>query len=87
MVKLRSPLPGVDVELYIDKTTKLISRMTYSDGGSTETDDFSDYREVAGLKVAYRRTTNGAGRSTALDIKSVELEPKIEPTLFDKPAK
>jgi zinc protease len=86
VVKLRSPLPGVDVELYIDKKTKLISRMTYSDGGNTETDDFTDYRDASGLKVAYKRTTNGAGRSTTLDIKSVELDPKIEPTLFAKPA-
>jgi predicted Zn-dependent peptidase len=87
VVKLRSPLPGVDVELYFDKKTKLISRMIYSDGGSTETDDFADYRDASGLKVAYKRVTNGSGRSTTLDIKSVELDPKIEPTLFDKPAK
>jgi zinc protease len=87
VVKLRSPLPGVDVELYLDKKTKLISRMIYSDAGSTETDEFSDYHDASGLKVAYKRTTNGGGRSTALDIKSVELDPRIEPTLFDKPAK
>ncbi|HEX3478777.1 MAG TPA: insulinase family protein [Kofleriaceae bacterium] len=87
VVKLRSPLPGYDVDLYIDKKTKLVSRMIYSEGGNTETDDFSDYRDASGLKIAYKRNTNGAGRSTTLDIKSVELDPKIEPTLFDKPAK
>lgn len=86
VVKLRSPFTDVDVTLYIDKKTKLVSRMTYSDGGNTENDDFSDYRDVAGLKVAYKRTTNGGGRSTALDLKAVELDPKIDPTLFDKPA-
>jgi hypothetical protein len=87
VVKLRSPLPGVDVELYIDKKTRLVSRMIYSDGGSTETDDFSDYRDASGLKVAFKRSTNGAGRSTSLEIKSVELDPRIDPALFDKPAK
>jgi hypothetical protein len=86
VVRLRSPLPGVDVELYLDKKTKLITRMIYSDGGNNETDDFSDYRDASGLKVAYKRTTNGSGRSTSLDIKSVELDPKIDPTLFNKPA-
>lgn len=86
VVKLRSPFGDVDIVLYVDKKTKLVTRMTYSDGGNTETDDFSDYRDVGGLKVAYRRTTNGGGRSTTLDLKSVELDPKIEPTLFDKPA-
>jgi predicted Zn-dependent peptidase len=86
-VKLRSPVPGFDVELYLDKKTKLMTRMIYSEGGSTETDDFSDYRDASGLKVAYKRTTNGVGRSTTLDIKSVDLDPKVEPTLFDKPAR
>jgi hypothetical protein len=52
-----------------------------------ETDDFSDYRDASGLKVAYKRATNGGGRATTLDIKSVEVDPKIEPTLFDKPAR
>ncbi|HEX3763082.1 MAG TPA: insulinase family protein [Kofleriaceae bacterium] len=87
VVKLRSPLPGVDLELYIDKKTKLVSRMIYSDGGSSETDDFADYRDASGLKVAYKRTTSGSGKSTTLEIKTVELDPKVDPTLFDKPAK
>jgi zinc protease len=86
VVKLRSPFGDVDVTLYIDKKTKLISRMSYSDGGNTENDDFSDYREVGGLKIAYKRTTNGGGRSTSLDLKAVELDPRVDPTLFDKPA-
>lgn len=87
VVKLRSPFGDVDVTLWVDKKTKLISRMSYSDGGNTEIDEFTDYRDAGGLKVAYKRSTNGGGRSTALDLKSVELEPKLEPTLFDKPAK
>ena len=86
VVKLRSPYGEVDVTLYLDKKTKLVTRMSYSDGGNTETDDFADYRDIGGLKVAYRRTTNGGGRSTTLEIKTVELDPKIEPNLFAKPA-
>ena len=35
VVKLYSPLPGFDVELYIDKKTKLVNRMTYNEGGGT----------------------------------------------------
>jgi len=87
VVKLRSPLPGVDLELYIDKKTRLVSRMIYSDGGSTETDDFTDYRDASGIKVAFKRSTSGAGKSTTLEMKTVELDPKVDPTLFDKPAK
>ena len=87
MIKLRSPFGSIDVTLYIDKKTKLLSRMTFGDGGSIENDDFSDYRDVGGLKIAYKRSTNGGGRSTTLDLKAVDLDPKVDPTLFDKPAK
>jgi len=87
VVKLRSPFGDVDVTLYIDKKTRLVSRMSYTDGGNTETDDFADYRDVSGIKVAHKRTTNGGGRSTTLDIKTVELDPKVSPNTFDKPAK
>jgi hypothetical protein len=87
VVKLRAPFGEVDVSLYIDKKTKLVSRMSYTDGGNTENDDFSDYRDVNGLKFAFKRSSSGGGRSTALELKGVEVDPKIEPTLFDKPAK
>jgi predicted Zn-dependent peptidase len=85
VVKLRAPFGEVDVALYIDKKTKLIGRMSYSDGGSAETDDFADYRDVSGIKLAYKRASAGAGRSTTLEVKSAELDPKLDPTLFDKP--
>jgi zinc protease len=85
VVKLRSPFGTVDVTLYIDKKTKLISRMSYSDGGNAENDDFADYRDAGGLKIAYKRSTSGGGRATTLDIKGVEIDPKIDAKVFDKP--
>jgi predicted Zn-dependent peptidase len=87
VVKLRSPFGAVDLTLYIDKKTKLISRMSYTDGGNLENDDFSDYRDVGGLKIAHKRSTNGGGRATTLEVKGVEIDPSVDPTLFDKPAK
>ena len=86
VVRLRSPFAEVDLTLYIDKKTKLIGRMSYSDGGNAESDDFTDYRDVGGLKFAYKRTSTGAGRSTALELKTVEIDPKIDPAVFAKPA-
>jgi zinc protease len=85
VVKLRSPF-DVDVALYIDKKTKLVGRISYREGGSTEDNDFTDYRDVGGLKVAYRRITTGAGRSTTLELKAVEIDPKVDPAIFAKPA-
>jgi zinc protease len=86
VVKLRAPFADVEVSLYFDKKTKMIARMSYTDGGTTETDDFSDYRDVGGVKFAYKRTSNGDGRSTALELKSVELDPTVDPGTFNKPA-
>jgi zinc protease len=86
VVKLRAPFADVDVSLYLDKKTKLIGRMSYTDGGNTEIDDFADYREVNGLKFAYKRTSNGDGRQTALELKNVEVDPPVDPKVFIKPA-
>jgi predicted Zn-dependent peptidase len=86
VVRLRSPFADLDVSLYLDKQTKLVRRMSYSDGGNTETDDFADYRAVSGVRFAHKRTSIGAGRSTALDVKTVEVDPKVDPAVFAKPA-
>ena len=86
VVKLRSPF-GIEVSIFIDKRTKLITRMGYSEGGAAETDEFADYKDVKGIKVAHKRNSSGAeGRNTALELKAVELDPKVDPKLFDKPA-
>ncbi len=85
VVKLRTPFAGLDVALYVDRKTKLISKMTYSEGRSTQTDAFGDYKSVGGLQIAHRRHSTG-GRETKLEIKTVELDPKVDPKLFDKPA-
>ena len=88
VVSLASPF-GIDLVLYIDKKTKLLSRVSYSEGATAETDDFSDYKDVKGIKVAHKRKSSGTGpqgRSTDLDIKSVEFDPAIDPKVFEKPA-
>ncbi|HEU4728840.1 MAG TPA: insulinase family protein [Kofleriaceae bacterium] len=85
VVNLATPF-GVSVALYIDRKTKMVGRMSYHDSRNAEDDDFSDYRDVGGLKIAHKRTSTGAGRSTALELKSVEIDPKIDASVFAKPA-
>jgi len=71
--------------LYIDRKSKLISRMSYSDGGTRDR-EFTDYATPAGSSgVQAQAPTAAADRP--LDLKAVELEPKLEPALFDKPGK
>jgi zinc protease len=86
VVKLASPFGGVDVTLFLDKKTKLLTRMSYSDGGVSFSDDFADYKDVGGLKIAYKRTSTGGGRDTALDVSKIELDPKIDGAEFKRPA-
>jgi predicted Zn-dependent peptidase len=85
VVRLVSPF-GPEVSLYIDKKTKLISRMSFTDGGVTQSDDFSDYKDAQGIKVAYKRSSTGQGRTTEVEVTKVEWDPKIDPAIFKKPA-
>ncbi|HEY4183067.1 MAG TPA: insulinase family protein [Kofleriaceae bacterium] len=89
VIKLRAPDDVVDLTIYIDKKTKLVTRTMYSADGRSETDDFADYRTISGVKVAFKRNSKGTGdnaRSTDLVLKTVEVDPKIDDTFFDKPA-
>jgi len=86
VVQLASPFGGLAVTIFIDKKTKMITRMSYSDAGQTETDDFADYRDVKGIKVAYKRISATTGRNTSLTVDKVELDTAVAPDLFKKPA-
>ena len=86
VIKLRAPVGAIEVAIYLDRKTKLVSRMTYSDGGASESDDFADYKEVGGIKLAHRRTSLAAGRTTTLELKAVEVDPKLDAATFAKPA-
>lgn len=84
VIKVTSPY-GVDVTLYINKKTKLVSRITFAEAG-VQTEEFSDYKDVGGIKVAHKRKSTGQGRVTELEITKVEWNPKADAQLFAKPA-
>ena len=85
MIKLESPFAGLQVSLYIDKKTKLVSRMSYSDNGTSEVDELGDYQDHGGIKVAHKRKSITQGRVTDLQIDKVEVDPKIDMEMFKKP--
>jgi hypothetical protein len=92
VVRLGAPLVTLDVSLYFDKKTKLLTRMAYSDVDDkgrrhTQTDDFTDYRETNGIKVAYKRSSTTQDRVTALDVSKIEIDAKIDDSVFAKPKK
>jgi zinc protease len=87
VVRVASPFQGLDVTLYIDKKTKMLSRVHYVDHGQPVTDDFADYKPVNGIKVAYKRNSTSGGRPTSLELQKVEIDPKVDPAIFNKPGK
>ena len=87
VIRLNSPFGNLGVSIYIDRKTKLVTRMTYTDQGQTETDDFSDYKDIGGIKVAHKRTQSSPGRLTTLDISKIEFDQKVDSALFKKPEK
>ncbi len=86
VVKLVSPFADVAVSLAIDKKTKLITRASFDDGGASNSDDYSDYRDIGGIKVAHKRLSAGGGRSTDLLLSNVKINTTIDPKDFQRPA-
>jgi len=84
VVKLRSP-QGIEIYLYFNKQTKLLSRLSYTEGPVSEIDDFSGYKDIKGIKVAHKRHSSGGPRTTRLDLKSIEFDPTVDAKLFEKP--
>jgi zinc protease len=84
IVRVTSPY-GPTVAIAIDKKSKLVSRISFEDSGMSQTEEFDDYKDVSGIKVAHKRQSSGQGRVTQLEITKVEWDPKIEPTYFQKP--
>ncbi|MBA3541623.1 MAG: insulinase family protein, partial [Deltaproteobacteria bacterium] len=85
VVAVMSPFGGLEVVVYIDKATKLVTRIAYTDGGVTNTDDFTDYKVVKGIKVAHKRVQSAGGRVTTLTVGKLEIDPVLDPVAFKKP--
>jgi zinc protease len=83
-VRVTSP-HGIDVIMYIDKKSKLVSRITFAESATPQVEDFADYRDIGGIKVAHKRQSAGQGRVTQLEITKVEWDPKIDDALFKQP--
>jgi zinc protease len=95
-----TPLPDVDglagvrvaradnalwVDIYIDKKTKLVGRMEYKDQGTKLVDEFTDYRDVNGVKIAHKRSSHGGPRASTYELTKVEIDGKVDPAIFAKP--
>jgi zinc protease len=86
VLRMTSPM-GVNVTIFVDRETKLISRIAFEEGGAVSVDDFSDYRLVNGIMVAHSRVSIAPGRTTTLKLTKIEFDQAVDPAVFAKPAK
>ncbi|MDE2487714.1 MAG: hypothetical protein KGO51_09970 [Alphaproteobacteria bacterium] len=75
------PWAGVPRELWFDRRTHLLVRMVDSAGPRPFAIDYSDYRKVGPVRVAFRATTEGG---EALQIDSLDFRP-ADRSLFSLP--
>jgi outer membrane lipoprotein-sorting protein len=75
----------VDTESYLP--IKLVVKVDLPDVGEVEqTTEFSDYRDVDGVKVAFKVKGTSAVQNFTLTLTKVEHNKKIDDALFSKPA-
>jgi outer membrane lipoprotein-sorting protein len=78
------------VNLYFDDETGLLARMVrYSDSlvGLAPTQvDYSDYREVAGVKMPFKWTVTWLDGRSAIQLSEVQPNAAIDPSKFARPA-
>jgi hypothetical protein len=86
VVRLASPVDQLGVAIYIDQKTKLVDRLTFTDGKQTQSDEFADYRLVNGVQIAFKRSSTTGGRLTRYELTKFELDPTIDASVFAKPA-
>ena len=77
------------VTLFFDKTTNLLSRVAFYYptilGSIAQINDYSDYRKVNGVQLPMTIAIHSAGGDALEQFRSVNANPKLEPTVFDPP--
>jgi hypothetical protein len=83
-----TPKGGRVFELWIDAATALFDRTVEKTALETQTIFFSDYRDVAGVKVPFAtRQTNGQARyDQNVTVEAVEFNVPLDETFFRMPA-
>jgi len=82
-----TPEGGRAFDLWIDASTYLIDRHVEKGATETRTDTFSDYRDVAGLRLPFAyRSTNGDARYDQFGrVEKVDVNPETSDAVFAAP--
>ena len=82
--------PGVDVQWAIDPAAGKLLRATFmatgQQGPVQRTVEYSDWRPVGNLNLPFKTTISEDGKQVGSDsVKSLEINPTIDPKMFEKP--
>jgi zinc protease len=83
--------PGVEMRWFVDPQSGKLVRETYTSLGQSgpvdsET-DFSEWKTVDGLNLPFHRDNKQGGKdSSATEFSKIEVNPTIDPKVFEKPA-
>lgn len=78
---------GVEVKWYVDPSSGHVLRAAFHtlgmQGPTDRVVDYSDWRDAGGLSLPYKRTVTENGEASSEDtIKSIELNPTVDPKSF-----
>jgi len=73
-----------ETRILIDPTTKMIYALFYPVGGTPAVERYSDYRNVGGIKFAFRQQASGGQQVLDITISDVKINGGVSAELFDK---
>ena len=77
------------IVLLLDPETSQVNKLTFvsdAPGRPLVEDEFSDYRAVDGVQIAFQATRRNGQQSVARRITDVKINQPIDPTLFKRPS-
>ncbi|WP_428268785.1 insulinase family protein [Haliangium sp.] len=76
---------GTSADVYLDPKTHLIRAIVYTDMGTRAVERFDDYRAVAGVQVAHRRSTDSTDTKLEVQLTEIAINPSLPVDAFAKP--
>lgn len=79
---------GSEVKWYVDPASGQVLRRVAMAGAGEQTTDYSDFRAVSGMSVAFKRVISVGGQEAAnVTLTEYEVNPATDPKMFERPAK
>jgi hypothetical protein len=82
---------GAEVRWFIDPQSGRILRASWpstgEDGPAETVADYADWKSIEGISIPFKEIrTRGGVKAASIEVKEVEINPIVDPKLFEKPA-